>query len=63
LYFGTGRLSHDQVGGGNKFHRTRERTALKVETGGMNWLIQFFNGWLQVLMDGPLKELVNADPF
>jgi hypothetical protein len=28
-----------------------------------NWLIQFFNGWLQALMDGPLKELVNADPF
>jgi len=35
LYFGTGRLSHDQVGGGNKFHSTSEITALKVETGGM----------------------------
>jgi hypothetical protein len=35
LYFGIGRLSHDQVGGGNKFHLPSEITALKVETGGM----------------------------
>ncbi len=35
MYFGTGRLSDDQVGGGNKFHSTSEITALKLETGGM----------------------------